>query len=502
MNSTKFSPRFPLTNKALFTAITVSFVLIFALSVRTNAQNANSCFAPGVTVLDDPESDVLIGEPVTEQLFRAADIRRVSVAEPFDGGNGRLTFTIKLTGLGPNGMASGLLTLPPLMHWITFFKGSTGPTYYVEMRTGATGIPVYTYGTTVGVLDLLAPVLIQQGTADEGFARPDGTIQITVAKNKVGNPTIGQNFTMSAGAYLIELLGLLSLDRTGSNTYQMRGSVECNPIRNLQFGMNADVPMADDYNRNGTSDFAVWRPDGGNWYILDSVTGAFRSQQLGLGSLGDIPVSADLDGDSKADVAIYRPSQGLWMIFQSATGTVRTQNFGIEEDIPVPADFDGDRVADIAVFRPSSGNWYMILSANGAVSGTHFGMDEDRPQQADYDGDGKDDIAIFRPSAGTWYVLRSSDGGTQGVQFGVGTDVTVKGDYDGDGKSDYAVWRPTAGPFNDGFWYVLHSASNTFHAFQWGLSTDRPTPGDFNGNGRNDYAVWRPSSGTWYVYQN
>lgn len=502
MNFVKAQPFAPLTSKTLATALFLSLVLILALSVRGEAQNANTCFAPGAPVIDDPSGDVLIGEPVTEQLLRSADIQRVSIAEPYDGGGSKLTFTIKLGGLGPNGLASGLLTLPPLMHWITFFKGTTGPTYYVEMRTGATGIPVYTYGTTVGVLDLLAPVLIQQGNADMGFARPDGTIQITLSKSKVGNPAIGTNFAMSAGAYLIELLGLLSLDRTGSNMYAVRGNTDCNPIRSLQFGMNADVPVADDYNRNGTSDFAVWRPDGGNWYILDSVTGAFRSQQLGLGSSGDLPISADFDGDSKADLAVYRPSQGLWLIYQSATGTVRTQGFGIEEDIPAPADFDGDRVADIAVFRPSVGNWFILYSANGTVGGTHFGMDEDRPEQADYDGDGKDDIAIFRPSAGTWYVLRSSDGGMQGVQFGVGTDVTVKGDYDGDGKSDYAVWRPTAGPFNDGFWYVLNSASNTFSAFQWGLSTDRVTPGDFNGNGRSDYAVWRPSSGTWYVYQN
>lgn len=502
MYTQESQPRVLLQSKTLAAVLLLSALLIFTLSMRTEAQTGNPCFAPGLPVINDPSGDVLIGDPVTTQLLSAADIERVSIAEPYYGGANKLVFTTKLHGLGPNGIASGLLTLPPLMHWITFFKGPTGPTYYVEMKTGATGIPMFTYGTTVGVLDLVAPILVEAGNADMGFARADGTIQVELSKSKVGNPPVSQLYSLSASSYLVQLVGLLSLDRTSSDPYTVRGNAECNPVRSLQWGINADVPVADDYNRNGTSDFAVWRPDGGNWYILDSVTGAVRTQQLGLGTMGDIPVSADFDGDLKADLAVYRPSQGLWLIWQSANGTVRTQAFGAAEDIPSPADFDGDRIADIAVFRPSSGDWYILRTSDGAVNGTHFGMSEDRPVQGDYDGDGKDDLAIFRPSTGTWYELRSSDGAVQGVNFGVGTDVVVKGDYDGDGKFDPAVWRPTAGPFNDGFWYVLKSASNTFSAFQWGLSTDRVTPGDFNGNGRSDYAVWRPSSGTWYVYQN
>jgi hypothetical protein len=84
-----------------------------------------------------------------------------------------------------------------------------------------------------------------------------------------------------------------------------------------QWGTSGDALVPGDYDGDGRSDIAVWRPSEGVWYILGSQNG-FMSQQWGTS--GDVPVPGDYDGDGKTDVAVWRPSEGVWYILGSQIG--------------------------------------------------------------------------------------------------------------------------------------------------------------------------------------
>ncbi|MBP9664959.1 MAG: VCBS repeat-containing protein, partial [Pyrinomonadaceae bacterium] len=246
-----------------------------------------------------------------------------------------------------------------------------------------------------------------------------------------------------------------------------------------------------DYDGDGKTDFSVFRPSSGAWYLQRSTAGF---QGLQFGADGDKLTPADYDGDGKTDIAVYRPSSGTWYILNSSNGTVSYPVFGIAEDLPAPGDYDGDGKADITVFRPSQGTWYRTNSSNGTTFGMQFGANGDVPTVGDFDGDGKHDLGIFRPSVGDWYNIRSSNGSVFGERFGQTGDRIAPADYDGDGKTDIAIYRPSTG-----LWVVRKSATATYSYEVFGLPADVPISGDYDGDGKADIGVWRPSDGTWYI---
>jgi hypothetical protein len=232
-----------------------------------------------------------------------------------------------------------------------------------------------------------------------------------------------------------------------------------------------------DFNGDGATDIAIFRPSTGDWWING------QSTSVNWGTSGDIPVAGDYNADGKTDIAIFRPSTGDWWINGQSTAT----NWGTAGDIPVPGDYNGDGKTDIAIFRPSTGDWW-ILENGVAQPAVNWGTSGDIPVPGDYNGDGKTDIAIYRPATGTWWI-----NGQPPVQWGAPGDIPVPGDYNGDGKTDIAIFRPSTGD-----WWILENGVAQ-PAVNWGTSGDIPVPGDYNADGKTDIAIYRPATGTWWI---
>jgi hypothetical protein len=290
--------------------------------------------------------------------------------------------------------------------------------------------------------------------------------------------------TMIAGAgnvYYIQVRGFAELEGTFTLMWEINRAEQ-----GKQFNF-------DGQNGSSASDFSVFRPTIGTWYIWLSLTQALKARQWGVYT--DHVVPGDYDGDGGTDIAIWRPDTGMFYVLRSIDGTYSAVQWGISSDRPVQGDFDGDDHADLAVWRYSTGMFYVRRSSDGGLTAQQWGQSGDYLACGDYDGDGRTDFAIMRPATGIFYILRSSNYSFYWKQFGQSGDWVVPGDYDGDGKNDMAVYR-----YGNHQFYISRSSDGGFRAVQWGTDDDYLVPGDYAGGYSSDICVWRRTTGTFYCY--
>lgn len=184
-----------------------------------------------------------------------------------------------------------------------------------------------------------------------------------------------------------------------SNGTWYRGFTDGRATITQQWGTSGDVPVPGAYSTSSVAypssgctglclnfpatGYGVWRPSNATWYFNFPNGGKTFSRQWGQN--GDTAVPEDFNGDGVTDIAIWRPSTGVWWVINSNYwtapngGTAQTQQWGQSGDVPVARDYDGDDKADFAVWRPSNGFWYIIDSKTGGVEQYQWGDPTDIP---------------------------------------------------------------------------------------------------------------------------
>ncbi|MEP6946413.1 MAG: FG-GAP-like repeat-containing protein [Acidobacteriota bacterium] len=116
-----------------------------------------------------------------------------------------------------------------------------------------------------------------------------------------------------------------------------------NTVSSFIFGTPTDVIVPGDYDGDGKTDIMVVRSNAGaiDWYLRPSTnpaSGGALFTTFGA-SATDYLTQGDYDGDGKTDVAVWRPSatpgQSFFFVRSTASGSVSSVSFGLNGDLPV-----------------------------------------------------------------------------------------------------------------------------------------------------------------------
>ena len=125
----------------------------------------------------------------------------------------------------------------------------------------------------------------------------------------------------------------------------------------FNYGTPKDVPVAGDWNGDGTRTIGVFR--NGTWYLDVNGDGRYdeNDRTIQFGQAGDIPVVGDWNGKSKDQVGVFR--HGQWLLDSNGNGSLDASDkvfeLGGADDLPVVGDWNGDGADEAASYHRGGG---------------------------------------------------------------------------------------------------------------------------------------------------
>ncbi len=337
---------------------------------------------------------------------------------------------------------AGILTGTPTLQPINGFQSSllSGNTFLAKIeRTNATGtttprilyFDTLTMGRPAGIaLDRKGNAIVAGSTSTTlPIELTNGVFQ----PNFAGGPNDG--FLMKVSTSFGDTIGTF---RSSTNQFLLRNSNDAGPADITKiFGGPGDLPIAGDWNGDGSADFGFFRPSTRQFFLKTNLLILSQTVVITFGQLGDLPIAGDWDGDGIDTIGVFRPSTGEVFLSNGPNANSTPISdvifiFGQGGDLPVAGDFDGDGRDTVGMFRSSTGQFLLDNGNDGTPDVTFaFGAIGDFPVAGDWLGDGTDGVGVYRTSIGLFLLNNNnvSNAVDIAVQFGQDGDLPIAGNW-------------------------------------------------------------------------
>jgi hypothetical protein len=147
------------------------------------------------------------------------------------------------------------------------------------------------------------------------------------------------------------------------------------------FGNPGDLPLIGDFDGDGCDTLSIYRPSEARIYVINRLGtngGGLGAADLSYdyGNPGDIPVAGDWDGDGSDSAGLRRPSDGfVYLRNSNSTGNADISFFyGDPGDLPVAGDWNDDGIDSFGLFRPGNATFYLKNGNGTGVADLSFAL--------------------------------------------------------------------------------------------------------------------------------
>lgn len=208
----------------------------------------------------------------------------------------------------------------------------------------------------------------------------------------------------------------------------------------LQYGNHNWMPLAGDWDGNGTVTPGVYDPNTSKFYLRNSNTSGPADTSFQYGNIGWKPIAGDWDGNGYWSVGLQDPNTSTFYLknYNGPGGADYTFGFGNGGWLPIAGDWDGrddgNPATSIGVYNPNTATFYLNNENDGSAAEKtiQYGNIGWTAIAGDWDGNGFWSIGSYNPKSATFYLRNTNNSGPADItaQYGNIGWKPVVGDWD------------------------------------------------------------------------